>query len=320
MVKELELMLKLENSEKLFKLILKIIIFFFYKNYKTHLKYYNKFKFFKFNKIINFFLFDFNYFNKNYKIKKTFNLDIASKKKNIISVFNKNIFYLPFYLNLYFYKKRNTKNFVFLFKKYMISHMFKKKYFNFKNSKYLNKYNYIRIFNYKKYNNYKLYYNKLLIILFNNLKYNINFFINNRIKKEIFINFLKRKNFLNLFYKNFYYIGFVKKKKSNIYITITNRHGDVIISQSFGKIGLYAKKKRKIQDPIKALCIPVIKKLNEMGVFVIECIYFNTFNQKILTDFKKVFIKTIYVRKYKNYLSLPHNNRTAFKYKKIRRI
>jgi hypothetical protein len=178
-----------------------------------------------------------------------------------------------------------------------------------------------RRFNYKKYLYIASAYTKLLGLLFDKLDFIYSYtFISNNIRKEIFINFLKRKNFLNLFYKNFYYIAFIKKKKSNIYITITNRHGDVIIAQSFGKIGLYARKQRKIQEPYKALFAPVFSKARRLEIYVLEYMYFISFTKKIFIEVKKAIRGRFRVKHFRNYIPIPHNNRLNTKLKRIRRI
>lgn len=50
---------------------------------------------------------------------------------------------------------------------------------------------------------------------------------------------------LNLFYKNFYYNCIFRKTKSNLFITIINRFGEVIKSYSSGRIKLFKKKKKR---------------------------------------------------------------------------
>jgi ribosomal protein S11 len=140
------------------------------------------------------------------------------------------------------------------------------------------------------------------------------------VRKNIFVNFLKRKNLLNLFYRNFYYIAFIKRKKSNIYITITNRHGDVIIAQSFGKIGLYARKQRKIQEPYKALFAPVFSSARKLNIYKFEYMYFTFFTKKTYIEVKKAIRGRFLVKRFKNYLPIPHNNRSSYKLKRIRRI
>jgi len=48
-----------------------------------------------------------------------------------------------------------------------------------------------------------------------------------------------------MFYKQFYYICIVKKTRSNFFITITNRMGEVLISYSIGKVKELRKRKKR---------------------------------------------------------------------------
>jgi len=48
-----------------------------------------------------------------------------------------------------------------------------------------------------------------------------------------------------MFYKQFYYICIVKKTRSNFFITITNRMGEVLISYSIGKVKELRKRKKE---------------------------------------------------------------------------
>lgn len=336
MDKELELMLELEDFTREYKLILKLLIVFRIFKYKINNNILYNFKIFKYNKILSFFLFNIKYFNKFEELNKSRHLraknylnffsyseDIFSNKIINKDYVNWNRFFKLKNLN-YFIKNKAITRRRFLLRKYTFKIIKRKKNSSIirkdKRSFYRNKFKFVKFFNYKIFSHYKLCYNKLLNLIFNKFNKTAFMFLDSRIKKEIFINFLKRKNFLNLFYKNFYYIAFIKKKKTNIYITITNRHGDVIVSQSFGKIGLYAKKQRKIQNPLKALFVPVLQRLNDMGIFIIECVYLTYFTKRVISDLRKILVKNIYIKKYKNYFPVPHNNKLNIKHKKIRRI
>ena len=59
-------------------------------------------------------------------------------------------------------------------------------------------------------------------------------FINFHKFKLIFVKIVKKLQKLNLFYKTHYYVCFIKKIKTNTFLTITNRCGEVVISASTG--------------------------------------------------------------------------------------
>ena len=125
---------------------------------------------------------------------------------------------------------------------------------------------------------------------------------------------------LNLIYKDFYYLCFIKKTRSNTFLTITNRLGDVIYSYSIGK--LYFLKKRKKRKSIKSINFiirAVSKKLFLNNIRYIYKLYlqnsFKRFFKRISNEFLKYNIKIknlIYIK------NKPHS--LLSRSKKLRRI
>ena len=137
--------------------------------------------------------------------------------------------------------------------------------------------------------------------------------------KKLNFQYIFLKN-LNLFYKNFYYNCIMKKTRSNWFITIINRVGEVIISYSTGKIFFLKKrKKRKAADSLNFLIKVVADLLRKKKIFILRKLLINIsifyLNKKIYFLFLKNGIRI----KYLNYIKKRPHGKTI-RAKKLRRL
>lgn len=88
--------------------------------------------------------------------------------------------------------------------------------------------------------------------------------------KNSFSNFLKSYDYLDVFYKDYYFNMHLKKIKHNFYITVTNRIGGVIFSNSSGKVGLLKKKQKKSMFAINLVIRPAIKSLLKSNILTLK--------------------------------------------------
>jgi ribosomal protein S11 len=88
--------------------------------------------------------------------------------------------------------------------------------------------------------------------------------------KNSFSNFLKSSDYLDSFYKEYYFNVHLKKIKHNFYVTITNRKGGVIFSNSSGKVGLLKKKQKKSMFAINLVVRPAIKSLLKSNILALK--------------------------------------------------
>ena len=88
--------------------------------------------------------------------------------------------------------------------------------------------------------------------------------------KNSFSNFLESSDYLDSFYKEYYFNMHLKKIKHNFYVTITNRKGGVIFSNSSGKVGLLKKKQKKSMFAINLVVRPAIKSLLKLNILMLK--------------------------------------------------
>lgn len=88
--------------------------------------------------------------------------------------------------------------------------------------------------------------------------------------KNSFPNFLKSSDYLDSFYKEYYFNMYLKKIKHNFYVTVTNRKGGVIFSNSSGKVGLLKKKQKKSMFAINLVVRPAIKSLLKSNILALK--------------------------------------------------
>lgn len=94
--------------------------------------------------------------------------------------------------------------------------------------------------------------------------------INPLYSKISFSNFLKSSDYLDSFYKEYYFNAYLKKIKHNFYVTLTNRKGGVIFSNSSGKVGLLKKKQKKSMFAINLVIRPAIKTLLKSNILTLK--------------------------------------------------
>lgn len=150
--------------------------------------------------------------------------------------------------------------------------------------------------------------------------------LNNLIKinQILYLNFKIFQYFyypLNLIYKNHYYSCIIKKKRSNVYVTLINRFGDVKYTYSAGMV--WKLRRRKIRKSLRALTL-MIRAFSKKLIFKyhVKILYklyllqsYKRFYKRVYKEFLKngIEIKNfIYIKK------RPHSllNRT----RKIRRL
>lgn len=77
-----------------------------------------------------------------------------------------------------------------------------------------------------------------------------------------------------------YYL-FYKRKKNNIFLTITNIKGEVLSSYSAGICKITTKKKKRSPDTLKTVSSALAKKIKEKGIKYIFKFFMSTKNSKI---------------------------------------
>src|SRR5690606_4327728 len=88
--------------------------------------------------------------------------------------------------------------------------------------------------------------------------------------RNSFSNFLKSYGYLDVFYKDYYFNMHLKKIKHNFYVTITDRKGGVIFSNSSGKVGLLKKKQKKSMFAINLVIRPAVKSLLKSNILALK--------------------------------------------------
>jgi len=159
------------------------------------------------------------------------------------------------------------------------------------------------------------------------LKFNYNLFFlsiflnfkTKKIKKgfNFFKYFLRAKNYLKNRYKNKKYFCFLKKTRSNSFLTVTNNFGEVVFWFSAGRLNLVTKKYKRSYPAIR-LFWPLLAKnmkllLIKSMTFLIEPGFLGHF-YRIRRVFRKNFLKFKYIP----ITVLPHNN--ILKSKKLRKV
>jgi len=134
--------------------------------------------------------------------------------------------------------------------------------------------------------------------------------------KITFFNFLKSLGALDLFYKEYYYNFYLKKIKENFYATITNRKGDVVFSNSSGKVGLLKKKQKKSMFAVRLVIRPIIKSLLKLNILFIKNFFCPIELESAYLKVKYFFLRSgIIVDNIIIFNSKPHN----FYYKKLKK-
>jgi ribosomal protein S11 len=135
--------------------------------------------------------------------------------------------------------------------------------------------------------------------------------------KSTFFNFLKSLNVLDLFYKECYYNIYIKKIKYNFYITVTDRKGDVIFSNSSGKVGLLKKKQKKSTFAIDLVIRPVIKALLRLNILSVKNFFCPIALRYTFLRVKYFFLRLgVTIDNVIIFNSKPHN----FYYKKLKKL
>lgn len=141
-----------------------------------------------------------------------------------------------------------------------------------------------------------------------------------KIKKgfNFFRYLITAKNFLKNRYKVKKHFCFLKKVRSNSFLTVTNSFGEVIFSITAGRLNLVTKKYKRSYSAIKLFWSLLKKKLK---IFSIRFIVF-LLERNFLRHFfriKKVFKRYRFIKyRYIPISLLPHNN--ILKAKKLRKI
>jgi len=122
-----------------------------------------------------------------------------------------------------------------------------------------------------------------------------------------------------MFYKQFYYICIVKKTRSNFFITITNRMGEVLISYSIGKVKELRKRKKRKSIRSISLIISRIGVILKKKIIILHKFFIKLKYKYLIRTIFFNFLKTgIQI---KNFIYI--KNRTHgffFRQKKLRRI
>lgn len=135
--------------------------------------------------------------------------------------------------------------------------------------------------------------------------------------KSTFFNFLKSLSVLDLFYKECYYNIYIKKIKYNFYVTVTNRKGDVIFSNSSGKVGLLKKKQKKSTFAVDLVIRPVIKALLQLNILSVKNFFCPIALRYIFLRVKYFFLRLgVIINNIIIFNNKPHN----FYYKKLKKL
>lgn len=125
---------------------------------------------------------------------------------------------------------------------------------------------------------------------------------------------------LNLFYKNFYYNCIIKKTRSNIFLTIINRFGEVVISYSTGRIKLLAKKKkRKSVNSLIFIISKLAVLLKKKKIFKLYMLLIPLNLRFLIKNILSLFLKYNIRIKYLKYIKVKSHGFLPRK-KKIRRL
>lgn len=219
-------------------------------------------------------------------------------------------------------KKFKLKNFItkycrnfFNFKKYRIANFFKKTLLFLKKSiLYIFKYK-LPFYLSKLGSSYKIFLRKF--VKKRNLSAGVvDEIINSLLSKITFSNFLKSSSKLNFLYKMCYYNIYLKKIKYNFYITITNRKGDVIFSNSSGKVGLLKKKQKKSMFATNLVVRPAIKVILRLNILSIKNFFCPIPLKRIFLNVKYFFLRSgVIIEHIVIFNNRPHN----FYYKKLKK-
>lgn len=109
--------------------------------------------------------------------------------------------------------------------------------------------------------------------------------------KVTFYNFLKMVDTLAPLYKEYYHNIYLKKKKENLYVTVTNREGEVIFCNSSGKVGLLKKKQKKSMFALGQVMKPVIKNLLNLNILLIRKFFCPVVLHRLFIKVKYLFLR-----------------------------
>lgn len=109
--------------------------------------------------------------------------------------------------------------------------------------------------------------------------------------KATFYNFLKMVDALAPFYKGCYHNIYLKKKKENFYITVTNREGEVIFCNSSGKVGLLKKKQKKSMFALGLVIKPAIRNLLKLNILSIKSFFCPLTLHQLFINVKYLFLR-----------------------------
>jgi ribosomal protein S11 len=131
----------------------------------------------------------------------------------------------------------------------------------------------------------------------------------------IFIHKIK----LFIFYEKKHFHCFIKKKLNNLFLTVTNRKGDVLLSLSAGNVKISSKKKKNSPITLNQILKKTSLFLVSRRVFFIESLFISLPNKFLLRNIFSILNQFgIKIGKV-NYIT-PRPHSSLYRKKKIRRI
>jgi ribosomal protein S11 len=118
--------------------------------------------------------------------------------------------------------------------------------------------------------------------------------------------------------KKKYYL-FIKKVKNNIFLTVTNKFGCVIVSQSAGSCKITTKKKKRSPETLKAVAVSTAKVVRSKNIRYIFKFFNTTVNLKPIRSVVESFSRVgLFVLKYIPLIRRPHG--LNMRKRKVRRL
>jgi ribosomal protein S11 len=121
-----------------------------------------------------------------------------------------------------------------------------------------------------------------------------------------FINIFKMKRYLN---KPYRYVNFhLRNTLSNYFITITDKQGNVLLSQTAGKVSFSNKKKQKVSPyVIRPMLINIFKLLKKYKIRNIHIIFRTKLTRHINNLLYYFRLSNVRIRKMKFLRKIPHH-------------